>query len=258
MILSVIASSLASSVVFAQDNQHPVVNDGTAKHGTPPAGVNRSTAHLMRERVNAPPSAGVASISTGSGSTLRYGAYRETRLTPDVVRGGVRKVDAQPLFAPGVMVSGTGTNAAARHQLIEVRLTDGKITRCLVLAGDGAAVQRKHRGGLASSTANGTRTLFIPWGTIQETAAGAHGFITAVDWDAWTVRDELNLTSGGCGADGTFVLDINELESDFYARETVVEKLVEVNYARLRPEARRADQPEAGRDRSARRSSPTR
>jgi tetratricopeptide (TPR) repeat protein len=39
--------------------------------------------------------------------------------------------------------------------------------------------------------------------------------------------------------DGTFVVDINELESDFYARETVVEKLVEVNYARLRPEARR-------------------
>jgi hypothetical protein len=281
--LSFIASSLASSVVRAQDNPHPVVNDDRAQHGMPPAGVNGATSHLMRERPNAPPSAGVAAISTRSGSNLRYGAYRDTRLTPSVVRGGLRKLgqltmtgdargmDAQPLFAPGVMVNGKrtdlvicatmanrvyafdsatyknvwlakagqpvngtsnidfhrtndhfgimstpeivdghlyavawispdGTNAKASHQLIEVRLTDGKITRRLPLAGDSAVMQRKQRGGLASSTVNGTRTLFIPWGTIQETAAGAHGFITAVDLDAWAVRDELNLTSGGSGA----------------------------------------------------------
>src|SRR3954471_18367819 len=79
--LSFIASSLASSVVFAQDNPHPVVNDDTAQHGMTPAGVNGSTAHLMRDRPNAPASAGVASILTRSGSNLRYGAYRETRLT---------------------------------------------------------------------------------------------------------------------------------------------------------------------------------
>src|SRR5580765_843798 len=240
--LGFIASSLASSVVLAQDNSHPTVNDDTAQHGMTPAGVNGSTAHLMRERPNAPPAAGVGLISTRSGASLRYGAYRETRLTPSVVRGGLRKLgqltmtgdargmDAQPLFAPGVIVNGKrtdlvvcatmanhvyafdcatyktvwvakpgkpvngtskidfhrtndhfgimstpeivdghayavawispdGTNTAASHHLIEVRLTAGKITRRLVLPGAGALIQRKQRGGLASSTANGTRTL---------------------------------------------------------------------------------------------------
>jgi hypothetical protein len=267
--LSLIASSVGSSVVVrAQGNPHPVVNDDTAQHGMTPAGVNGPTAHLVREHPN-----------------LRYGAYAETRLTPAVVRGGLRKVgqltmsgdargmDAQPLFAPRVMVNGkptdlvlcatmanhvyafdcatyrrvwvakagkpvngsvsidfhrtndhfgimstpeivdgnlyavawispdgTNTNANAHHELIEVRLTDGKITRRLILPGGGATIERKQRGALSSAKANGTRTVFIPWGTIQETAPGAHGFITAVDLDTWTVRDELNLTAGGAGA----------------------------------------------------------
>ncbi|MGH9144422.1 MAG: TIR domain-containing protein, partial [Vicinamibacterales bacterium] len=38
--------------------------------------------------------------------------------------------------------------------------------------------------------------------------------------------------------DGNFVLDIGEVATGFYSRETVVQKLVEVNYAKLRPEAR--------------------
>jgi hypothetical protein len=50
---------------------------------------------------------------------------------------------------------------------------------------------------LSSSVANGT--VFIPFGTIQETTNGAHGFLTAVDIDAWAVRTELNLTQSGSG-----------------------------------------------------------
>src|SRR4029079_18268227 len=240
-------------VVRAQGNPHPVVNDDSAQHSMPPAGVNGPTAHLIREHPHAPRSAGVELSPTRSGSNLRYGAYAETRLTPAVVRGGLRKVaqltmtgdargmDAQPLFAPRVMVKGKptdlvlcatmanhvyafdcatyktvwvakagkpvngtvnidfhrtndhfgimstpevvdgnlyavawispdGTNRNGHHHLIEVRLTDGKITRRLILPGGGATIQRKQRGALSSSTANGTRTLFIPWGTIQETA----------------------------------------------------------------------------------------
>ena len=276
--------TLASSPLLAsQDDSHPVVNDDSANHGMKPAGVNRPTEHVRERRVPAPASSGVQAITTRSGSNLRYGAYHETRLTPDVVRGGLRKVgqltmtndargmDAQPLFAPGIMAKGKrrdlvlcatmanrvyafdcanyetvwmagagkpvlgtnkidywgtndhfgiistpeivdnnlyavawvspdGTKERAAHFLIEVRLTDGKITRRLQLPGASTTLQRKQRGSLASSKADGKRTIFVPWGTIQETATGAHGFISAIDIDAWTVRDELNLTKDGSGA----------------------------------------------------------
>jgi hypothetical protein len=111
--------TLASSPLLAsQDASHPVVNDDSAKHGMKPAGVNRPTEHVREHRVPAPASSGVQAITTRSGSNLRYGAYHETRLTPDAVRGGLRKVgqltmtndargmDAQPLFAPGIMAKG--------------------------------------------------------------------------------------------------------------------------------------------------------
>ena len=39
--------------------------------------------------------------------------------------------------------------------------------------------------------------------------------------------------------DATFLLGIDDVANDFYTRETVVQNLVEVNYAKLRPEARR-------------------
>ena len=85
--------TLASSPLLAsQDDSHPVVNDDSANHGMKPAGVNRPTEHVRERRVPAPASSGVQAITTRSGSNLRYGAYHETRLTPDVVRGGLRKV----------------------------------------------------------------------------------------------------------------------------------------------------------------------
>src|SRR5882724_3677043 len=273
----------SSPLLLAQNNDHPVVNDDTANHEMRPAGVNGPTEHLMARHVVAPPSAGIQAISTRSGSNLRYGAYHETRLTPDVVRGGLRKLaqlkttadahgmDAQPVFAPGVLINGRrrnlilcatmanriyafdcatyqqvwmtdagksvlgtkeidswGTNQhfgimstpeivdgnlyavawispnatrqQAAHFLLEVRLSDGKILRRLQLPGASPTLQRKQRASLASSKADGKRTIFVPFGTIQETANGAHGFITAVDIDAWAVRDELNLTKNGSGA----------------------------------------------------------
>jgi hypothetical protein len=273
----------AAPRVRAQPDEHPVVNDDRAHHEMRPAGVNAATENVAAARVVAPPSAGVQLIATRSGSSLRYGAYHETRLTPAVVRGGLRKLatlkmagdargmDAQPVFAPGVTINGRrkdlvvcatmanrihafdcrtyaqawmtnagtpvlgtksidfwGTNQnfgimstpeivdgrlyavawispnatreKAAHFLLEVRLSDGRILRRLRLPGASATLQRKQRAALASSKANGKRTLFVPFGTVQETANGAHGFITAVDIDAWSVSDELNLTKNGSGA----------------------------------------------------------
>lgn len=275
-------SVLASARSLTQPVEDPVVNDDRVHHDRP-AGVNAPTEHAEVRRVAAPASAGVQLISTRSGSNLRYGNYRETRLTPAVVRGGLRKLaelklpgdahgmDAQPVFAPSVNVNGQskdlilcatmanrihafdcanykqvwmtdvgkavlstkqidfwGTNQRfgimstpeivdghlyvvawistdatkekAAHFLLDVRLSDGKVLRRLQLPGASPTLQRKQRASLASSKANGKRTIFIPFGTIQETATAAHGFITAVDIDSWTVSDELNLTKNGSGA----------------------------------------------------------
>ena len=277
-------SLFASSRLLAQpaEQEHPVVNDDRAHHDRP-AGVNAVTEHVEAEHVAAPPAAGVQLIATRSGSNLRHGVYHETRLTPAVVRGGLRKLaelklpgdahgmDAQPLFAAGVSINGHrkdlilcatlanrihafdcatykqvwmtdvgksvlstnkidfwGTNQhfgimstpeivddklyvvawispdatreKAAHFLHELRLSDGKVLRKLKLPGASTTVQRKQRASLASSKTNGKRTLFVPFGTIQETAANAHGFITAVDIDSFTVSDELNLTKDGSGA----------------------------------------------------------
>jgi hypothetical protein len=281
--ISTFASSLTSTQLLAQD-EHPIVNDDSANHNMTPAGVNGSTLHTMDHMVvAAPASAGVLPIYTRSGSSLRYSAYHETRLTPDVVRSGLHRVgtlemqgdhrgmEAQPLFAPGVMINGkrkdlvlcatmanriyafdcsnyktlwvtkigtpvvgsqqidawklndhwgimstpeiidgnlyavawispNGSKEKASHALIEVRLTDGKVTRQLTLTNPSNTVQRKQRGALGHSKTNGKQTLFVPWGTIQETAANAHGFITAIDIDAWHVTDEFNLTHSASGA----------------------------------------------------------
>jgi hypothetical protein len=97
-------------------------------------------------------------------------------------------------------ISPDATREKAAHFLHELRLSDGKVLRKLKLPGASTTVQRKQRASLASSKTNGKRTLFVPFGTIQETAANAHGFITAVDIDSFTVSDELNLTKDGSGA----------------------------------------------------------
>src|ERR1700753_3359924 len=82
-------ATLLSSPLLAQD-PHPVANNDDALHKM--AGVNGPTAHLAMEKVTAPPSSGIQPVFTRSGSPLRYGVYRETRLTPDVVRGGLKLV----------------------------------------------------------------------------------------------------------------------------------------------------------------------
>ena len=108
-------ATLLAPRLLAQD-PHPVVNDDSAQHKM--SGVNGPTSHLAMPKVQAPASAGIQPIYTRSGGPLRYGAYHETRLTPDVVRGGLhlvgqlvmggdaRGMEAQPLFAPKVVRNG--------------------------------------------------------------------------------------------------------------------------------------------------------
>ena len=100
----------------AQSTGKPVNDDD---HGMKMSGVNGPTAHLGMKPPPAPPAAPVQAVSTRSGSNLRHGTYlNETRLTPAVVGGGLRKLfsmklpgdrlgmEAQPLFVPHFKLAG--------------------------------------------------------------------------------------------------------------------------------------------------------
>lgn len=90
-----------------------------------------------------------------------------------------------------------GTAANGQHRLHAIDLTRGiQAKPPLALSQETTTMQRKQRASLSLMG----RTLYIPWGTIQETAKGAHGFVTAVDVDTWKVTGELNLTPTGSGA----------------------------------------------------------
>ena len=96
-------------------------------------------------------------------------------------------------------VSTDGKMATARHELFEVRLADGVILRSLPLPGS-QAMPRKQRAALSFLKVKNVRTLLIPWGTIYETAAGAHGFLTAVNLDKWKIVSEWSSSPNGRGA----------------------------------------------------------
>jgi outer membrane protein assembly factor BamB len=275
---------LTAMAANAQTTGRPVNLD---EHGdTKLSGVDAASAHVMAEmQWAAPPPAGpVQEVLTRSGGNLRHGVYdRETRLTPAVVRGGLRKLfsltmtgdkrgmEAQPLFAPSIRtgngqkrdlcicctmanqiwafdanqgqliwkatlgkpingtnqidgwlindhwgilstgviddgslycvswISADGTARNGKHSLFKVRLTDGRVTGSIALPQSGN-VQRKQRAALTLTSVNGKKTLFVPWGTIQETAGGAHGFVTAVDLASFQVMTEFNATPTGKGS----------------------------------------------------------
>ena len=87
----------------------------------------------------------------------------------------------------------------AHHQLVEIRLSDGAILREMQLPGT-TTMPRKQRAALSFLKVKGVRTLFIPWGTVYETAPGAHGYVTAVNLDKWKIVSEWNATANGSGA----------------------------------------------------------
>ena len=89
-----------------------------------------------------------------------------------------------------------GTPPKATHRLHEIDVADGSQSRPPIALTSPSSIQRKQR---ASLTIVGTK-LFIPWGTVQETADGAHGFITGVDLATWKVFREWNATTKGSGA----------------------------------------------------------
>ena len=95
-------------------------------------------------------------------------------------------------------ISPDGSAGKAKHFLYEVKLNSGAISRSLALP-DGAKA-RKQRAALTITNVNGKRTLFIPWGTIQETAQGAHGYLTAVDIDSWKIAADWSATPNGLGS----------------------------------------------------------
>lgn len=92
-----------------------------------------------------------------------------------------------------------GTAKNGKHSLFKVRLADGVVLGRLPLPAEGQ-VQRKQRAALLLTNINGKKTIFIPWGTILETADGAHGFITAVDVARFQVATEWTATPTGKGS----------------------------------------------------------
>jgi outer membrane protein assembly factor BamB len=96
-------------------------------------------------------------------------------------------------------ISGDGSAKSGKHSLFKVRLSDGRVVGSIALSAPGV-VQRKQRAALTLTNVNGKKTVFIPWGTIQETADGAHGFITAVDLGAFQVVTEWSATPTGKGS----------------------------------------------------------
>ena len=106
---------LGAATLRAQSAGKPVNDD---EHGMKMSGVNGATEHLAMATANAPAAKPVQPVTTRSGGNLRHGTYlNETRLTPAVVRAGLRKLfsmklpgdrlgmEAQPLFLPGVRLS---------------------------------------------------------------------------------------------------------------------------------------------------------
>jgi outer membrane protein assembly factor BamB len=122
-----------------------------------------------------------------------------------------------------------GSNTKASHWLHGVDIRSGQQPKPPLLLAKVANIQRKQRSSL--SFVNGK--VLIPWGTIQESNDGAHGFLTAVDVATWKVVDEWNATPNGSGggiwmagaapvvlADGTIILmtgngDFNPAKQNF-------------------------------------------
>lgn len=158
----VMVSSTMGNQIYAHD-----ANDGTPLWmcylGNPIVGTRKIDGWLLNENW------GVLSTGVIDGNTLYVVAW----ISPD------------------------GTPGRGVHSLHAIDLPSGQQSKLpLTLANETIAMQRKQR----SSLTQIGRTLYVPWGTIQETAKGAHGFVTAVDLDGWMVTGEWNASPTGSGA----------------------------------------------------------
>jgi hypothetical protein len=93
-------------------------------------------------------------------------------------------------------ISPDGTPQKASHWFFGIDLRNGQQPAPPIQLTKPGNIQRKQRCSLASFG----NTVFVPFGTVQETNAGAHGFVTAVDVKAWKISDEWNATPNGSGA----------------------------------------------------------
>jgi hypothetical protein len=91
--------------------------------------------------------------------------------------------------------SADGSNEKAIHRFHGVSLKDGSQPKPPIALTTIGPIQRKQRASLLMLG----RKVYVPFGTVQETNAGAHGYITSIDVDAWTVAGEWNATPTGAG-----------------------------------------------------------
>jgi hypothetical protein len=97
-------------------------------------------------------------------------------------------------------ISSDGTANNGTHWFFELNLRDGSQSRPPIQLTKPGKMPRKQRSSLTLASIGGKKTVLIPWGTILETAQGAHGYITAVDLATWKVTAEFNTTAKGSGA----------------------------------------------------------
>lgn len=113
--------------------------------------------------------------------------------------------DTQLLY----VVTWTGTNwQTAEHTIHTLSIANGRhasapvpLTTASYAPGNGLPVQlfknseRKQRASLVLATIAGHKTLFVPFGTIQETSANARGWVVALDCGSNTVEATWTATS---------------------------------------------------------------
>lgn len=97
-------------------------------------------------------------------------------------------------------ISPNGTPAKAQHWLYAINVATGASVQPPLVFDQTSTIERKQRAALTLTNVNGVKTVFVAWGTIQETADGAHGFVTAVDLASWKITAEWSATKTGKGS----------------------------------------------------------
>lgn len=106
--------------------------------------------------------------------------------------------DTKTLYAVAWISSDGSANKGA-HYCFVISLKDGSQPHPPIQLTKPSNLPRKQRASLTLATIGGRKTVFIPWGTVLETATGAHGYITAIDLATWKVTAEFNTTPAGSG-----------------------------------------------------------
>ncbi len=118
-----------------------------------------------------------------------------------VLSTGVIDADTQRVYMVA-WISPDGTPQNAKHYVFVLKVADGTLVAPKVLVAgksvgqDYASSMRKQRSSLVLTNINGRKMVFWASGTVQETGAGAAGWVFAFDCATNTITAALAMTSG--------------------------------------------------------------